>query len=92
MDLYINGVPRPDSEKEDDVPFTFDNTGSYHGMLDIGRMYLDEIHPSQMGNIKIDELIIWEEVLLYCDVIRLYNAYLRWYYTISFGNIWQELR
>ncbi len=78
MEMYINGVPRPDIEKEDAKPFTFDNTESYHGMLDIGRMYLDEIHPSQMGNIKIDELIFWEEVLSYCDVIRLYNAYLLW--------------
>ncbi len=76
MEMYINGVPRSESEKEDAVPFTFDNTESYHGKLDIGRMYLGEMHPAQMGNIKIDELIFWEEVLPYCDVIRLYNAYI----------------
>ncbi len=72
MDMYINGVPRPDSEKEEAVSFTFNHTDSYHGKLDIGRMYLDEMDPSQMGNIKIDELIFWEEVLPHCDVIRLY--------------------
>ena len=73
MEMYVNGVPRPDDEKYDAQPFA--NTGDYHGMFSLGRMFVDDIHPLQMGNVMIDELIIWQRVLPYCDVIRLYNAY-----------------
>ena len=74
INLYINGVPRPDSEKIN-AQYPVDNGQDYHGILSIGRVYVNLDGPNFMGNVKIDEVFVWERELPYYDVIRLYDAY-----------------
>ncbi len=71
MDMYINGVARPDSEKSTG---THENTGSNTGQVDIGRALLD--NTNVVGNMWMDELVFWEVRLPAEEVTRLYQAYL----------------
>ena len=75
IDMYIDGVPRPNSDKKIRANIT-NNGQPYHGTLAIGCAYAATICGNNViANVKIDELAIWEHVLPQCDVIRLYNAY-----------------
>ena len=76
IQVYINGVPRPDSEKR---TTTYDHNGmEYHGKLHIGHHYVNlDANGYQVSNIQMDETAIWEHMLPYCDITRLYNAYMQ---------------
>ncbi len=70
---YLNGKPRPDSEKFTDSWYV-SNNDDYDGRLHIGHYYVnDDTHYS--GNMQFDELIIFEQELPCDDVFRLYEAY-----------------
>ncbi len=71
MEVYLNGVARPDEEKSTGH---YSTSGGYHGDLVIGNSFVaNTYHP---GNMKMDEILIWEERLSASDIMTLSNAYL----------------
>ncbi len=73
MELYINGKVDPAAWKNTG-PWPQANTADFSGTLDLGAFYTG----SQWwgtGNLKMDELIIFEEQLPCEDTIKLYEAY-----------------
>ncbi len=70
MELYLNGNVRPDSERS---ILALGGSDPTDGRLDIGHMELDSTN--DIGNIWMDELIIWEIQLPAEYVIKLYQAY-----------------
>ncbi len=77
MGVYLDGVARPNSEKSSPSPYPVTDPG-YHGKLDIAHQFVGE--DSLVADIKMDELIIWEEQLSECDAIRLFHGYYDLFY------------
>ncbi len=75
MEVYLNGVARPSGEKGIGSSWGYSNTQDYHGDLVVGNIFVENTeHP---GNMKIDEILIWEECLSISDIETLTNAYNR---------------
>ncbi len=72
MDVYVNSISRPASEK--DFYFDTTNTDSNSGKLEISKHFLNG-HAGDDTNMKLDDVIIWELKLPCHDVIQLYQAY-----------------
>ncbi len=71
--IYVNGIKRTDVfSKVEYRALTVDDEGC--GVLDLGRYYTDNDNIA-MGNMKIDEVIIWEDLILAQDINNLYDAY-----------------
>ncbi len=70
INLYLNGVARPDSEK--DTPTNANHNG-VNGHLEIGNRKVGQ--NSYIGNIMVDDLIIYEHEMSAQDVVKLYNIY-----------------
>ncbi len=74
MDAFINGIRRPDTEKSAEAGFYGgDNTEDYDGRLQLGVYWIG--HDTARGNMKMDEILIWERKISAEDVMRLYEAY-----------------
>ena len=74
MKVYLNGIDRPAGEKSVLHSWAKNNTEDYNGNLEIGHHLIT--NSGAVGNMKMDELMIWEEELPQSDVETLYNAYL----------------
>ncbi len=76
MEVYLNGVARPSEEKGIESSWGhYPNTQDFHGDLVVGNSFVENTyHP---GNMKIDEIMIWEERLSSSDIVTLTNAYIR---------------
>ncbi len=70
MAVYLNGIARPDREKK-----VLDSSHSpgYDGGLELGHKQLGQ--DKDYGNILMDEVIIWEEMLTHEEITSLYEAY-----------------
>ncbi len=72
INLYLNGVVRPDSEKSM-RPWTGDTPG-HDGGLELAHTRLGR--NGEYGSIMVDELVIWEEMLTHAEIVALYHTYL----------------
>ncbi len=73
IDAYLDGKRRPDAEKYA-MEWPDTNTYGYDGRLDVGHLFVNVEDDQCSGNMQIDELYIWEEELLYEDILQLYDA------------------
>ncbi len=70
MNVYLNGVARPDNEKSFQA---WPGTHGHDGDFELGHVHVRQ--NSKYGNIMVDEIIIWEEMLTQEQVLQLYEAY-----------------
>ncbi len=74
MEAFIDGLLRPDSGKITQAGFDEGpNTANYDGRLQLGVYLLDS--NAYRGNMKMDDILIWERKISSEDVKRLYEAY-----------------
>ncbi len=73
MDVYVDGVIRPDSEKFNTSDWgDYDNTDGYHGNLELGQYFLG--YNTGYGYLMMDQLMIWEERLTYDEILQLMDT------------------
>ena len=70
MNIYLNGEARPDSEK---YVQAWSGTPGQDGDFELGHVHVGQ--NSKYGNIMVDEIFIWEEMLTHEQIVRLYQAY-----------------
>ena len=73
MEVYVNGVARPKTEKTFTNTWSHANTRGSDGEVNAGHRFLGAC--SECGYHKIDEIIIFEEQIPAADAYRLYTAY-----------------
>ncbi len=71
INVYLNGVARPDSENKGTT--AHNNLIGYNGNLEIGNAKIGM--QDYVGNIMMDELILYEHEMSVEDVVKLYNIY-----------------
>ncbi len=71
INIYFNGVARPDNERKGSWFGSFDY--GYNGNLEIGTSKIG--NENFAGRIMVDELIIYEHEMSAADVVKLYNIY-----------------
>ncbi len=71
IDLYLNGMARPNTEKSSRRG---SGVGNAVGTLIVGATYIGQSNGYE-AKMKMDELIIWEEWIDAEDAMRLYHAY-----------------
>ncbi len=72
VELYLNGEVHDKSFKWTG-PWPEANTADYDGRLEVGHYFLGTLGGE--GNIRLDDLVIWEEQISCDDAYRLYHAY-----------------
>ena len=70
MDVYLNGIARPDSEKR---VTAWSGTTGHDGGLELGHAHLGK--SAGYASVLMDEIIIWEEMLTPEKIVLLYEAY-----------------
>ena len=76
MEVYINGLARPEAEKSFTNTWSHASTEISNGVVHAGHRFLAGCSERGFGHHNLDEIIIWEERIPAGDAYRLYTTYI----------------